>query len=249
MAAMQLTVLGANGTYPTPGSPASGYLIEQSGTKIWTDAGSGTFAALAGVCDPWEVDALILTHEHSDHCSDVLGFHYALRYGDRSFRPIPAYAPASVKERLLAFLGRAEHPLTDVLDFRPVKGGDEASVGPIALRFADAAHPVPTVAVRYEAHSSVLTYSSDTGRSDEVEELAKGADVFLVEASYQGSDKPWEHHLTAYEAGTMGANAEVGRLILTHVWPTLDKNVSLREAQETFGRPVEMAYPGLSIQF
>ena len=52
-------------------------------TKIWIDAGSGTFAALQAVCDPWDLDAVILTHEHSDHCLDVLGFHYALRYGER----------------------------------------------------------------------------------------------------------------------------------------------------------------------
>ncbi len=245
---MRVTVLGSNGTYPTPGSPTSGYLVEHDDTKIWTDAGSGTFAALQAVCDPWDLDAVILTHEHSDHCLDVLGFHYALRYGERPFAAVPTYAPDSVRQRLLAFLGRSEHPLTDVLDFRPVAGGDRVTVGAFDLVFANASHPVPTVAVRFEAGDATLVYSSDTGCSDEVERLAKGADLFMVEASYQGRTKPWEHHLTAYEAGEMGERAGVASLLLTHLWPTLDKDISRAEAEATFGRSVEMAKPNLSIE-
>lgn len=240
---MHLTVLGSNGTYPTPDAPASGYLVEDGHTKLWVDAGSGTFAALQRHCDPWQLDAIVLTHEHADHCLDIIGFHYALRYGGRPFRPIPTYAPSGVLDRLLAFLGRVEHPLTDVLDFHATEGGDEVSVGSIRLRFATTAHPVDTVAVRFQAGEAVLVYSSDTGLSDDVEELAKGADVFLVEATYQGRDKPWEHHLTAYEAGEMGLRAGVGRLVLTHLWPTLDKGVSQDQASETFGRRVDVAVP------
>ena len=114
--------------------------------------------------------------------------------------------------------------------------------------FANASHPVPTVAVRFEAGDATLVYSSDTGCSDEVEHLAKGADLFMVEASYQGRTKPWEHHLTAYEAGEMGERAGVASLLLTHLWPTLDKDISRAEAEATFGRSVEMAIPNLSIE-
>ena len=43
---MRLTVLGSSGTWPTPGRPASGYLISHEGTRVWVDAGPGTFMAL-----------------------------------------------------------------------------------------------------------------------------------------------------------------------------------------------------------
>ena len=43
---MLLTVLGANGAYPTAGRPAAGYLVSAGGAALWMDAGPGTFMAL-----------------------------------------------------------------------------------------------------------------------------------------------------------------------------------------------------------
>jgi ribonuclease BN (tRNA processing enzyme) len=183
---MRLTILGSNGTYPTPQSPASGYLVQHEDFSVWMDAGSGTFAALANHMDPPDIDAIVLSHAHADHCSDVLAFYYAMKYREEAFAPIRTYAPRSVQERLLAFLGPSHTSFGQVLYFVDTEDGSICSVGAMDMRFARADHPVPTVGVRFEVDGRSLVYSSDTGTAGNIGALAEGADVLLAEATYQG---------------------------------------------------------------
>lgn len=247
---MKITVLGCNGTYPTPGRPASGYLVETATTRVWVDAGSGTFAALQDHLDPASLDAVVLTHEHSDHCLDVFGFAYARRYGQPSLPAIPTFAPQSVRERLEAFVGRQGSVVFEALDFRPATAGSVVEFDDVRLTFCMTNHPVPTVAVRIDGGDMVVGYTSDTGVHPDLVGFFESVDVLLVEASYQGTsaDKPWPHHLTAHEAGELARSAKVRRPILTHLWPTLDPVASATEAGAGFGGAVEVARPGMIIE-
>ena len=101
---MRVTILGSNGTYGTPGRPSSGYLIDHEETHLWIDAGAGTFAALQDRIDPGILDGIVLSHAHADHCLDVFGFYYAMRYGRGSESPFPSFVPEGLEERLVAFL-------------------------------------------------------------------------------------------------------------------------------------------------
>lgn len=80
---MRLRVLGCSGTYPTPRSPSSGYVIDDPTASVWIDCGTGTFAALQRVLDYTGIDALVLSHVHSDHCLDIFPLYYALRFNPR----------------------------------------------------------------------------------------------------------------------------------------------------------------------
>lgn len=248
---MRLTILGSNGTYATPGRPTSGYLLRQEGTSVWIDTGSGTFAALQGVMDFNSIDALIVSHVHADHCIDLLGFYHAVRYGGRPRTGIPTYVPAGLAERLKGFLGDPDHGIGETLDFRVLDDDARVSVGGIELSFAATDHPVPTLGVRAQSGSGrVLAYSADTGPEGEWPRIALNADLFVCEATYQGlaDDKPWPHHLTAGEAGRIAREVEARTLMLTHIWPALDPERSVQEAEDTFGRPVRIAVPGMDVK-
>src|SRR5205085_2795288 len=109
------------------------------------------------------------------------------------------------------------------------------------------AHPVPTLGMRIEADGASLAYSADTGPSQEMVRLAHGSDLLLTEATWLVRPKtaPMELHLTAAEAGEHGRRAEVGKLMLTHIWPALDAHDVAEEADRTFADgPVEVAEPG-----
>lgn len=250
---MRLIVLGSNGTYATPGRPASGYVVEHDGDRVWVDAGSGTCAAFQERFSLASLDALVITHVHPDHSTDVFMLYHALRYGPVPRAGVPVLAPEGVVERIVHFLqanGEKEHGLWEVFDFREARPGEDVTVGGIELGFALTDHPVPTVGVRARAGGRTLVYSSDTGPGGEVGRLAEGADLFLCEATYQGSSdaKPWGQHLTAGEAGEIGRQAGVERLVLTHLWPGLDPQRSVAEAEEAYGRPVGLAVPGMEIK-
>lgn len=246
---MRLTVLGCNGTYPTSGRPSSGYLIRTEQATVWLDCGTGTFAALQEYVDPNDLDAIVITHEHVDHCVDVLPFAYSRRYGHPFLGPVPVYAPASVPKRLEALIGRTGSAVFEALAFHRVDLGTEVDIKDLHLVFTQTNHPVPTMAVKLMGSPGSIAYTADTGVTDHLAGWAAGSDVLLAEASYLGSgaDKPWPHHLTASEAGELATAANVGRLVLTHLWPTNDPGQSVEEASETFSGSVVAATPGLTI--
>lgn len=246
---MRLTVLGSNGTYPTPGRPASGYLVSSGETTVLLDCGPGIFTALLdrGVIP----DAIVLTHRHGDHCLDVLPLFNHLRFDRPDVRGLPIHAPRGVYGRLAEFAGAGpNHAFHDVFDARSVEPGVELEVGTLTLRFGEAVHPVPAVVVAVGDGSSTIVYSGDTGPGGDLAALSSGADLLVCEATHQGevpADR-YEYHLHAFEAGEVAARAGVGRLLVTHVAPTLDPAVSVAEAASVFDGPVEHAAPGLEVE-
>ena len=71
---MRVDVMGSSGTYPVRGRPTAGFLITQGSTRVWCDAGPGTFTAMP--VDSDLVDAVVVSHQHPDHCAELLiAFH------------------------------------------------------------------------------------------------------------------------------------------------------------------------------
>jgi len=245
---MRLTVLGSNGTYPTPGRPASGYLLEADGAALVLDLGPGTQMELAArVARP---DALVLSHVHPDHCADLFALLPAMRALDRSEWGIPTFVPSGLPDRFAAFLGvDPDHAVFQVFAFEVVAGGDRRTVGPFTLRFGEAHHPVPALVTAVESGGRRVVYSGDTGPGGDLEAMAGGCQVLLCEATLQGEppQRRYPYHLFATEAGELASRAGVGRLILTHLAPTLEPGVSVTEAASRFDGPVDHASPGMEV--
>ncbi len=242
---MRVRVIGSSGTFPVAGRPASGYLIEHGGMRVWCDAGPGTYVALP--IDPDLVDAIVISHQHPDHCLDVLTAFHAWTYRPQPRTGVPIYAPEAVWDRITHFFdeGQGSH-LPGTFDFTPVWSGDTITLGEIQVSFTEMDHSVPTVGSRWEANGRSLFYTADTGAKGEWVDLARDVDVMLSEAAYQGEAgiNPYPHHLTAGEAGSIARDAGAKRLILTHIPPYLDVSRSVHEAEATFDRPVALALPG-----
>lgn len=244
---MRLHVLGSNGTYPSPGRPASGYAVEAGGTLVWLDAGPGTFSALWDRFELESLTAIVVSHEHPDHCLDLLSAYHALAYGPQRYPAIPVYSPEPVATRLRSFLRAGEgHAIDSVFTFHPVGDGDRMSVGDIDVEFRTTDHSVPCVGARMDAGGRTLAYSADTGVGGEWDALAEGADLFLCEATYQGdgAGQAYTQHLTAAQAGAIARRRSARSLMLTHIPAHLDVAVSVFEAEATFDRPVAVAVPG-----
>ncbi|MBN2112551.1 MAG: MBL fold metallo-hydrolase [Acidimicrobiia bacterium] len=246
---MRLRVLGSNGTYPTPGHPCSGYLVEADGTRVMLDAGPGTLAALQEALPDGRLDALVVTHAHPDHCSDVFHLFNFLRFGSETREGLPSFAPEGVADALAAFLGAGEgHAFHRAFVWQGVSAGDRGRVGGIDLAFAATQHQLPTLAVSLTAGGRRLVYSADTGPGGGLPALAAGADLLLCEATLQGDGEGWPYHLSAAAAGALARQAGVRRLLLTHLAPMLDPARSVAEAAEAFGGPVEWAVPGMEVE-
>lgn len=248
-----LTVLGCDGSYPGPGGAGSGYLLRVGDTTVLLDAGPGTFSNLQLFGDPGALDAVVLSHEHPDHWSDLesLAVWLLLRRdaaGSPRPAPLPVLAPPGLAAR--SYFGDA-----GLFDWREVGPGGAATLGSLALRFAGTDHGPTTLAVRIDGSSgdgsaaSALAYTADTGPGWSVATLGTGIGTVLCEATYTAASEGGLRHLSGRQAGTMAREAGVGRLVLTHRWPTVSADELAAEAAAAFGRGVDQAAVGMVIEW
>ncbi len=245
---MKLTVLGCSGSVPGPESPASAYLIEADGFRLLLDLGHGAFGALQRYLSPCDVDAIVISHLHADHCIDLTAYVVALRYGGKGFRcaerRIPLVGVPGTRDRVeAAYDPLARKPGTNELfSFSTPHAGD---LGPLRMSYAPMNHPTPTNAVRIEHDDHALVYSADTGESDELVALAKDADVLLCEASVGPDEEIIPNlHLTGAQAGEHAQRAGVDRLVVTHVPPWNSPQVAGEQAASAFKGTIDIATAG-----
>lgn len=234
---MDLVVLGAHGTWPNPGGATSGFLVRHDGFSLWMDLGTGTLANLQRHAGLFDVGAVLVSHSHPDHVTDLYAYLFARIFSPEPPPRIPLLVAPRVVERFKPLLSdeTAEIRLPEAFDVDEVRPGEERRLGPFTVRTAPMRHTVPTIGVRVEAGGRAVAYTADTGPADEAVELARGADLLVAEASWQedGQARP-PIHLTAREAGEIAARAGAARLVLSHLRPYLDWNRSLEEAAGAF---------------
>ncbi len=244
---MKLTVVGCSGSFPGPSSPASCYLLEADGYRVLLDMGSGALGALQRYAGVYDIDAVLLSHLHADHCMDLCGYYVARKYRPEGPAPkLPVYGPAATADRMARAYELPEDPgMHNEFEFLQFPSGS-FELGPMRITTDLLVHPIEAFGMRIEHGGKTLTYSGDTGISEGLVRLAKDSDLFLCEASFHdGRDDAPEVHLNGREAAEHAVRAGAHKLVLTHIPPWNDTERTLAEAS-CFDGPMELARPGAS---
>ena len=248
---MRLVVLGAHGTWPSAGGATSGLLVQHEGQSLLLDLGSGTVANLQEHIGLFDPHGVLISHSHPDHVADLYTYLLARLFAPERPPLIPLYLAPKVLERFTPLLADDSGDMRpqEAFDVVEVEPGTQLTLGPFRIRTAPMRHSVPTLGVRVEADGAVVAYSADTGPTDELVRLSRGCDLLVAEASWQtdGIERP-PIHLTAREAGEIAARAACGRLLLTHIRPHLDRDLSREEAAGAFAGDVIVAAEGLGVE-
>lgn len=224
----QLTVLGSCGAFPEPERACSGYLIDWDGFRLVLDLGYATLPRLLRHCPDGQPDAVIITHEHPDHCIDLHGL-FRLRYYGPHHTRIPLYCPPGVLDRLHGL--EPDVDLHAVFDHHQLPGTHQ--LGPFALTSLALPHHVPNAGIRLTADHTVIAYTGDTGPDPALAELGRDADLYIVEATDRPG-QPSHNLMTATDAGTWARHARAHTLLLTHFWPGNDRTAALAAARTEF---------------
>jgi ribonuclease BN (tRNA processing enzyme) len=189
--------------------------------------------------DPKKLDAVLISHGHPDHCADLNPLLRARALRDDPAPPLPVYALPGALDAVLAL----DRPgmLDAAYELRSITAAFE--VGPFRVDTWLLPHSLPNAGIRLTADGHTLAYTGDTGPSPDIVDLARDADVFLAEASYI-DDVPEDgrrHLSSARQAGQYAAEAGVGRLVLTHLFPGTDPDSAREAAQESYAGPIETA--------
>ncbi|MFF0526019.1 MBL fold metallo-hydrolase [Actinomadura nitritigenes] len=256
---MILTVVGCAGTVPGPDAACSCYLLEHAGYRLLLDLGTGALGPLQRYTDPCAVDAVVISHPHRDHYSDLIPLAY-LRDRRGGAKRLPVTAPAGTAAHVVN--PAAPPAYAGALDWR-TPPAEPRPFGPLTVVTAPVVHSVPGVAVRVSAGGgsagrgsggggsgggTSLTYSGDSGECDELLDLARGTDVLLCEAAASvRTPGAAETHLTPVQAAGLAREAGAGHLVLTHLRPWADPLDALRDARKVYAGPISLAVPGLRV--
>ena len=199
---MKLKVIGRYGPYPAAGGATSAYLIISDGCRVMLDFGSGALGRMYSELDA-APDAIILSHLHYDHISDIF--------------PL-SYAPAKPAIYL---------PFTDCPQFGQISSGGfalnrighlyETDIKDLHFTFYSVRHPIECYAVKVTDGKGTLFYSGDTTYFDELASYAAGADMLLLDCA-QDPDGAATPHMTTKQ-GELLKNAVGARTVATHVSP------------------------------
>jgi ribonuclease BN (tRNA processing enzyme) len=217
---MRMTVLGGCGAWPAAGQACGGYLVEHDGFRVLVDPGYAVVPRLLALVAAADVDAVLLSHGHPDHCADLNPLLRARVLGVAA-RPaaLPVHALPGAADRVLAL----DEPgtLAGASALSAFTAGESFEVGPVRVDTWPLPHSVPNAGLRLAAGGRVLAYTGDTGPSAAIVELARGADLFLAEASFpeQVPATAASYLSSARQAGEAAAAAGAGRLLLTHLLP------------------------------
>lgn len=250
--------LGTVSTYCYEDKNCPGFLVKYGSNKILLDCGNGISRQLR-IPDDLNNLAIIISHLHPDHYGELLSIaqtSYVLNNIGLLKNKIKVYIPKGdvvykrefyrddygwdhdeqVPHRIIDFDYLLNLEKESYFEFIPYDHEDKLSVGDLEITFAKNPHPLITYSTKLETEGIKIVYSSDTGYKDNcLEDFAKNSNLLICESTFlNGQIKKGDNHLFAYEAAKIAKAANVDRLLLTHFWPSIDKQNYVDEAREIF---------------
>jgi len=245
-------------------------LILAEGTRLLVDCGSGVTQRLVAAGTPGrDLDALLLTHLHSDHLVDLYQLVVSSWHQGRD-RPLPVYGPPGTRryvDGLMALwepelslrIAHEKRPSTAALEVEvtEIAAGQTLAFGGLAVEVVEVDHkPVRhAFGFVFRAGGCTLALSGDTRRCEALIAAARGADLLVHEVfvhrempvvpgvrSAETVANVAGYHTLSSEVGKIAAEANVKALALTHfVPPAADRAALLAEVAADFGGPLVLA--------
>lgn len=242
---IQITLLGTGSPLPNPDRAGPSTLVRAGDAVLLVDCGRGVVMRLAaaGVL-PIGLSAVLLTHLHSDHITDLNDVVTTQWVMTQQTTPLRVFGPPGTRQvvdAVLAMLAldqqyRLDHhddltepPAVEVTEVGP---GDTFDIGQahVSVHATDHRPVAPTVGYRVEQGGTVVALAGDTVPCATLDELCADADLYvqtviradLVRAlPNQRIQDIGDYHSSVEQAAETATRARVKTLVLTHYVPPL----------------------------
>ncbi|MFL0266639.1 MBL fold metallo-hydrolase [Candidatus Clostridium radicumherbarum] len=230
---MKLTVLGNYGPFPGKDGACLGYLLQDEDTNILIDCGNGVLSRLQKYCRIEDLDAIILSHLHRDHSSDMHVLKYAVQ-NKLKFKTmdkaIEVYTPKTPDNEY------NDINIQGIFNTHIIEENMTHKIKSIKIEFYKTIHPVECYGMRIEKEGKIFAYSADSVYCDNIISLAKKADLFLCDAyaTENIKSKGQVPHLSVKEACNIAVEAKAKKLLLTHFWFEEPKESYINDSKGLF---------------
>ncbi len=241
-------------------------IVRHHGATYLIDCGSGTTQRLlAAGGSGADIDAVFLTHLHSDHIVDLFQLIISSWHQGRD-RPQYVYGPKGTKRYVDGLLklwqpefkqriAHEKRTSTAALDaeVKEIKAGEIFRAGEMVVTAVKVDHyPVrPAFGFLFETPEARLAICGDTTYCPELIEAARGVDVLVHEVYIHrgpqpsmlvedpGSRNVQSYHTSSDVVGRVAHEAEAGVLLLSHFVPTrFDEEELLNQVSADFDGPI-----------
>ena len=212
---MKVTVVGCGDAWGTQGRNHTCFRVDAEGKCVLVDFGASAIVAFNRMgYDPRDVDAIVLSHLHGDHFGGVPFFLFQCQFETQRGKPLTIYGPpgsaARIQQALEVFYpGERQWRFAfDIVEVEPGKPVSMPNLGELQSVAVEHSSGALSTGVKLTIAGKTFAYSGDTQWTPALIELARDADLFIVEC-YSGN-KPVPGHID---------------------WPTLEANLSKLRAR------------------
>lgn len=258
---MRLTVLGSGSCVAEQTHRASSaYILEASNGKLLIDTGTGSLRNLvkAGF-DVKDVDKVFSTHRHPDHVSDLIPLiqDKVVRSFSEDESDLEVYGPEGHRDYVF---DRMRHEMVDTPEVFQEKFGFDLKVNELeasnsfekfsleALKALHGPGSFSCLSLKFCFENKTIVFTGDTDFNPELVEFAGDADLFVTDCS-RPSDVDVEGHMNVDECAELAEKADVGKLVLSHLYPSAEEEDLKKQASQKFEGEIVVAEDLLSIDF
>ena len=249
---MKVTLLGTGSPLPSATCAGPSSLVQAGGLNLLVDTGRGVIMRLIGaMVPPPLVSAVLLTHLHSDHITDLNDVITTRWISSPAATPLPIYGPVGTRKMvdgLVSMLSQDEgYRLEHHDDLRAAGGmkvevhelnaGESFTIGDVKISVHETDHrPVaPTIGFRFEHDGKVAALAGDTIPCQGLYDMCQSADIYVQTVLREDLVRAFaplvptgdrfldilDYHSTVQQAGQTAAKCNVKTLLLTHFVPAI----------------------------
>lgn len=246
---MKITILGSGTCVPSLVRSSCSVLVETGGSSILLDAGPGTIhRLLESGCLIYDIDAVLLSHFHPDHCGELVNFLFSTKYPHEDQRLGKSLVLAGGQGLSRFYFGLRsvfgdwmDAPCDDFQKIEISNGIPESiMVGNAKISAVKVEHKPESLAYRIECDGKSVVYSGDTDYSESLAEFASGCDILICESAMP-DEKKVPGHLTPSLAGKIAELAGVKHLVLTHFYPECSEVDIEKQCRRTYSGKITLA--------
>lgn len=218
---MKLTLIGTSNYELEHANASAGYVVQTKTTTLKLDFGRSNLTGMVHSGIDWkQLDAILISHVHPDHVSDLVQYlqlYTLYRDSGRLTKDIQLVGPEGFNNWFELLKQVVSTNWKHIPTTREVMNS-MLTIGNAHIEVAPMKHVIPTVGYRIEANGKTLCYTGDAAYSPELVKLAKNVDVLLTECSAT-NEQETEVHMRPKDIARVAQEAKVKTVVLTH-YPT-----------------------------
>ena len=229
---------------------SGGIWISAADKNILIDPGPGSIVQCNRSrprLDPSKLDAIILSHRHLDHCSDVNVMIEAMTEGGHKIRGI-LFCPRDAVDEDPVILKHTRNLLEKI---EPLKGNTTYKMGKFLFRTSrQHLHPVETYGLKFKIAKTSVSVLTDTKYFSELKDFYS-TDVLIISVVFY-QPRPEIEHLSLSDAKQIISQIKPRKAVLTHFGMTMLRakpHLLAQELTKDLGIEVVAAYDGMTLHF